>query len=256
MLDLPPSERAYAHLADALRHGVYPPGRRLPGERTLAEALEVSRVTLRKALARLQAEGSLQSSAQQGWFVPDQLVGPPPPMLQTFTELARARGLQATSRVLSATVRPATLDEASRLRMGPAEDVLHLERLRGMGGRPLCLDKSTMPLTLVEPLVHLDLTDRSLYESLHDRCGIEIVRASHSVQAEAADEGLAGLLEVAVGSPVLIESDVAYSSDDTPVILGMLWHRGDAYRFEADLFRPQANSGSGRPLGNRSSSPD
>lgn len=251
MPDLPASERAYVQLVEALRRGVYPPGRRLPGERALAEDLEVSRVTLRKALTRLQAEGSVHSSAQQGWFVPNQLVGPPPPVLQTFTEMARARGLQATSRVLEATVRPATLDEATRLRMAPAEDVFHLERLRGMGGRPLCLDKSTMPLALVEPLVHADLTDRSLYESLRDLCDLEIVRSSHSVQAEAAGAGLAELLEVAVGSPVLIESDTAYTREDTPVVLGVVWHRGDAYRFEADLFRPQVSAGSGRANGSR-----
>lgn len=237
MSSRPASESAYAQLSDAIRLGVYRAGSRLPAERTLAEELQVSRVTVRKALARLQEEGSLHSSAQQGWFVPSRQVGPPPP-LQTFTEMARARGLHATSQILASSVRPATLEEAERLKLAPAEDVLHLERLRGMGGRPLCLDKSTLPLSMVEPLVGTDLTDRSLYESLSDLCGIEIFRSSHAVQAEAAGDSLARLLGVPVGSPVLIESDVAYSRDETPVALGKIWHRGDAYRFEADLFRP------------------
>ncbi len=237
MTSLPASESAYVQLSESIRQGVYRPGGRLPAERTLAHELQVSRVTVRKALTRLRDEGSLQSSAQQGWFVPSRLVGPPPP-LQTFTEMARARGLQATSRILSATVRAATLEEAERLNLAPAEDVFHLERLRGMGGRPLCLDKSTLPLSMVEPLVHTDLTDRSLFQCLSELCGIEIFRSSHAVQAEAASAELAALLEVPPGSPVLIESDLNYSRDETPVVLGTIWHRGDAYRFEADLFRP------------------
>lgn len=237
MSSLLPSENAYAQLAESVQRGVYRPGSRLPAERVLARELQVSRVTVRKALSRLQDEGLLQSSAQQGWFVPSRVVGPPP-VLQTFTEMARARGLQATSRILSTSVRPASLEEAERLRLAPAEDVFHVERLRGMGGRPLCLDKSTLPLSMVEPLVRTDLTDRSLYECLSELCGIEIVRSSHAVQAEAADSDLAGLLEVPLGSPVLIESDVAYSRNEVPVVLGTIWHRGDAYRFEADLFRP------------------
>lgn len=237
MPSLPPSESAYVQLSEAIQRGVYRPGGRLPAERALAQDLQVSRVTVRKALARLQDEGSLQSSAQQGWFVPSRLVGPPPP-LQTFTEMARARGLLATSRILSSAVRPATLEEAERLNLSPAEDVLHLERLRGMGGRPLCLDKSTLPLSIVEPLVHIDLTDRSLFQCLSELCGIEIFRSSHAVQAEAAGEELARLLEVPKGSPILIESDVTYARDESPVVLGTIWHRGDSYRFEADLFRP------------------
>ena len=240
MTELPPFERAYVHLADAIRRGVYPPGTRLPGERALAEELGVSRVTLRKALSRLEAEGAVQASAQQGWFLPSQSVAPPPPMLQTFTEMARARGLVATSRVLSAVVRPASLEEANRLRMAPAEDVFQLERLRGMGGRPLCLDRSTMPLERVRPLLDADLSDRSLYETLRELCGIEIVRSAHSVQAEAASRELADLLGIGEGSPILIANDTAYDADESPVILGATWHRGDAYRFEADLFRPQS----------------
>ena len=170
-------------------------------------------------------------------------------MLQTFTEMARARGLHATSRILSTSVGPASLEEAERLGLAPAEDVFHLERLRGMGGRPLCLDKSTLPLSMVQPLVSTDLTDKSLYECLSELCGIEVVRSSHAVQAEAADDDLAPLLEIPVGSPVLIESDVAYSRNEVPVVLGRIWHRGDAYRFEADLFRPhQADSGSAHAI--------
>ena len=239
MTTMPASERAYTRLADTIRRGMYTPGGRLPGERALAESLEVSRVTVRKALARLQAEGSLVASCKQGWFVPSNTGSQPPTVLQSFTEMANARGLRATSQILNASVRPATLDEAARLCIAPAEDVFFLERLRGMSGQPLCLDRSTMPLAMVEPLAQADLTDRSLYETLGSLCGIEIYRSSYSVLAEAADERVAQLLEVPQGSPLLISAETAYMRDDVPVVLGNAMHRGDAYRFEADLFRPQ-----------------
>jgi DNA-binding FadR family transcriptional regulator len=54
---------AYAAVVDRLRRaialGVVLPGERLPSERTLAESLEVSRVTVREALRVLQGEGLL-----------------------------------------------------------------------------------------------------------------------------------------------------------------------------------------------------
>jgi copper oxidase (laccase) domain-containing protein len=68
--------------------------------------------------------------------------------------------------------------------------------------------------------------------------GIEngVLRAT--VQAMTADEEQAGLLRLAAGAAVLIASDVTYLADRTPVLMTHNCYRGDAYRFEADLFRP------------------
>lgn len=51
--------------------GSYPPGSRLPGERELAEQLEVSRVTIREAEIALQALGRLDIRTGSGVYVLD-----------------------------------------------------------------------------------------------------------------------------------------------------------------------------------------
>src|ERR1700712_651137 len=118
------SGQTYRQLADALRHGVFAPGARLPAERTLAAQFGVSRMTLRNALHRLADEGVLESVLGSGWFVAPQGVGEPPSVLQTFTEMATARGLRPTSHVVTQRVRPASLVEADQLRTAPAAGVL------------------------------------------------------------------------------------------------------------------------------------
>ena len=70
MVGGPAREQAYQQLAALLDRGVYPPGSRLPGERTLAEELKVSRSTLRLALAQLGATG--------GWCAPRSVAGSSP----------------------------------------------------------------------------------------------------------------------------------------------------------------------------------
>lgn len=226
-------------LEDALERGVFLPGRRLPSERKLSEDFGVSRTTLRKALIRLADSGTVTPSAQRGWFVSRTPSMEPPSSLQTFTEMARERGLEATATILEQIVRPATLEEAERLRIAPAEDVLHVKRLRGMGGKNLCLDNSSMPASRVEPLISADLTNQSLYERLETLCGVTIYRSAYSVEAYAAEVELAEILEIDVGSPVLIGREVSFSRQGEPIIVGVNYHRGDAYRFEADLFRRQ-----------------
>lgn len=130
------TDQAYDQLAHALRVGRYAPGARLPGERDLSQELGVSRVTLRAALGRLEAEGAVQRSAQRGWFVPRQVIGEPPSTLQSFTEMARARGLRPTAAVLRQEVRPATMDEAERLRIAPAAPVLQVDRCAAWTAHP------------------------------------------------------------------------------------------------------------------------
>ena len=231
------STHAYEQLARDLTVGRYAPGSRLPGERDLAVQLGVSRATLRLALGRLESEGTLQRSAQRGWFVPQRMLGEPPSTLQSFTEMARARGLRPTARVMRQEVRPAGMDEASKLRIAPAAPVIEIDRLRGMEGTPVCFDVVVLPQSRAAPLATADLTDASLYDSLRAHCGIEVHRSAYTLMAESADAELARLLGITTGAPVLVGDEVAYTSDGTPVLIGHNKYRGDAYRFEADLFR-------------------
>ncbi|HEY0118581.1 MAG TPA: GntR family transcriptional regulator [Cellulomonas sp.] len=234
------TERAYRSLKQDIDHGVYGPGSRLPGERDLAGRLGVSRVTARRALGRLATEGRLESSAQRGWFVPEQVLGEPPSTLQSFTEMVRARGLRPTTTVLRQEVRPATFDEADELRIAPAAAVIQIDRLRGMEGPPVCYDVVVLVHERAPALARADLTDRSLYEELSRLCDVWIHRSAYWVQADAADDATARLLQVPVGAPILLSHEVAYTEDGVPVLVGTNRYRGDAYRFEADLFRPRA----------------
>ena len=208
------SEQTYRQLTDALQRGVYGPGARLPAERTLAAQYGVSRETLRNALNRLADEHLVESVVGSGWFVAPEVVGEPPSVLQTFTEMARARGLRPTAHVLRRRVRPATLPEADQLRIPPGADVLDLVRLRGMGRTTICLDETVMPLDLAAPLQDADLEDRSLYEELETRCDVRVHRSVYSVRAEVADTYLAAQLGVTAGWPC---SWARRSATPTPV---------------------------------------
>lgn len=227
----------YRQLAEALRRGVFAAGSRLPAERALAAQFGVSRVTLRNALNRLADEGLLESVLGSGWFVRPQVVGEPPSVLQTFSEMARARGLRPTSRVVTQRVRPATLAEADQLGTAPAAEVLEIVRLRGMDGTVICLDTTVLPLSVAGELRDAELSDASLYEQLEVRCGVRIDRSAYTVHADVADRQLAGQLGVETGWPVLVGDETGYDETGRPVLIGLTRYRGDSYRFHADLFR-------------------
>lgn len=66
---LPLYERTAARLLDDLRAAAARPGDRLPSERAMVTRYAVSRVTLRAALAQLEARGVVRPSSSRGWFV-------------------------------------------------------------------------------------------------------------------------------------------------------------------------------------------
>jgi len=230
--------QTYRKLTEAMRRGAFPPGSRLPGERDLAASVGVSRSTLRQALGRLADEGQLNRSSSRGWFVPRQMVGEPPSTLQSFSEMALSRGLVPQSRILAQRARPAAFDEARRLRIAPAARVLELRRLRSMDAVPVCVDVSVIVLAQVPGLVEVNMTDRSLYETVEQLGQVRIARSSYTVRADASDEETAALLEIETGSPILVGEEITYTADGTPILAGTMSYRADAYRFEADLYRP------------------
>ena len=62
-------DQVYGQLKRAIMDETLPPGSRLPTEIRLAKSLEVGQVTLRSALARLEAEGLVERIRSRGTFV-------------------------------------------------------------------------------------------------------------------------------------------------------------------------------------------
>ena len=62
-------DQIYLQLKQSILRGIYPPGMRLPKELEFSRELQVAKVTLRSALARLEAEGLVDRIPSKGTFV-------------------------------------------------------------------------------------------------------------------------------------------------------------------------------------------
>lgn len=217
--------------------GVLKAGSRLPPERELCLQLNISRVTLRKALSRLVEEGVLSSSHGRGWYV----VGTAPRKewpnnLESFTETAARMGLTATSTVLRCEIAPASFDEAEELSIAPGTPLFHLERVRELGGVPIAVDLTRIPASRVEGFEKLDFSRESLYAKI-DEAGIEFVRADATIEAREADAAVAANLEIAPGKPVLVMHQLAVSADERPLFASTISYSGERYRLRTFFAR-------------------
>src|ERR687888_1202793 len=92
------------HLLDLLSS--LPPGSPIPTERSLASEFDVSRTTVRQALAELTVEGRLLRVQGKGTFAAKPKVAQRL-QLSSYTEDMRAHGRQPTSRLLEVAEIPA-----------------------------------------------------------------------------------------------------------------------------------------------------
>jgi GntR family transcriptional regulator len=232
-----PAVEAYRILQDALNMGKFPAGRRLPGERTLATQLGVSRATLRQVLNALADAGRIQPSPYRGWFVADPQLVHEPNRLRGFTEIAQERGLEATARIVRVDLRLPSLAEAESLGIDTTQQVIDLVRVRYLDGLPTSVEYSCISAARVPGLESMELTDRSLYTILSERYGIIGMRCDYELLAEPADRQVSEFLGIAQGSPVLVGYQVTYDQNEQCFDVGKQVYRGTAYRFKASLFR-------------------
>ncbi|MEO9174988.1 MAG: GntR family transcriptional regulator [Gaiellales bacterium] len=233
---LPRHYRVYRFVADQITHGELPPGAQLPSERSLCDQLQVSRTTVRRALAALSEDGLVESAPGRGTFVTGGPLIEPANGLLSFTELGRRRGLAPSARVLEHLVRPATFDEAERFRVAPGAELFELRRLRMLDGAPVAVDDARVPLARVPGVLEADFETASLF-GCFEQAGCPPMRADYTVEAAAADERTAELLEMVAGGPVLLAATTSFDSQGRILELARTFYRGDRYRFQSSLVR-------------------
>ena len=211
----------YQQVRDILMHriasGAWRPGSPLPSEPRLAAELNVSLGTVRKALDELVSGRLVVRQQGRGTFVAEQT---PDTALFHFFRVVDTAGERVipNHRELHRDCGPATEQEAARLSLTTASEVLRLRRLRSANGRTALLERICIATDLVPGLAdHEGPLPNTLYDLYQQRFGLTIRRAGETLRAEAADRESATLLGLDVGAPVLAIDRVAYGFEDRPV---------------------------------------
>lgn len=222
---------------------IWKPGVKIPGELELCNTYGVSRTVVRQALRELELEGLLTARKGKGTFVTEPKINESlAQKLTGFYEDMVERGLNPVTEVLHHRVVACPENVAERLQLAPGAQVVDIQRMRSVGDSPIQLVTSFIPYSLCPMLAAVDLTNRSLYQFLESECGLFIVRGRRFIEAVAADEMEARLLQVERGSPLVMLDSISYLEDGTPVEYYHAVHRGDRSRFEVELVRSRDRS--------------
>lgn len=233
-------------IEDAIKGGAINPGDALPSERDLATKVDVSRVTVRKAVAQLVQEGVLVQRHGSGTFVAPEThrVEQSLSQLTSFTEDMARRGMAVRAEWLDRGLYIPSPEETVILGLTSGEKVSRISRLRLTGDMPLAIERASLSgSVLPDPAGIGD----SLYKHL-DLSGNRPVRAIQRIRADNLGEDDARLLQVPVGSAGLNIERTSYLTSGRVIEFTRSIYRGDMYDFVAELRLGEASTnGAAKP---------
>lgn len=216
-------------LTAAVENGTLRPGDPFENELALADRLNLSRPTVRRAIAELVARGLLVRRRGIGTTVASQVIHRRDELTSLYDDMER-RGQKPTTQVLD--VRRGATDEAAATALGldPATPLLYIERLRLADDTPTALMHNWLPPTLSD-IADEDLTHESLYRLMRKR-GVRLVIAHQTIGARRPAPRERQLLGLAAGDPLLTMSRRSYDASGVAVEYGDHCYRFDQYAFD------------------------
>jgi len=217
------------HLESEIRSGRLRPGDRLESEGLLTGRFQVSRITLRQAVAELVRKQLVVRKQGKGTFVTAPAVR---------HDLRRSHGLLgslfaqaegASTRLLRYELRVPPAEAAAMLDLRPDQPALVLDRLYLIGGKPVAVAQGW----LVPEVGALPRTTAKLMstEDMMRQVGIVIASSQVSMRAEAAGAVVGRALEISPRAPVLVLRRTTLGNDGVVKEVGSVWFCSDAYEF-------------------------
>ncbi len=219
-----------------------PAGSAMPTERELCQTYGVSRATVRQALGQLEIEQRIYRRQGKGTFVANAKIEQRLELM-SHTEGMRASGISPSSKLIDVRRVAAGADVGARLGLAPNAEVLRIERLRLADGDPIALEVVFLSGERFDGIT-AELSDSaSLYQLLSSNYGVELASAEETIEAVVAEGREAGLLRCATGMPLLMLSRRTLDTSGQPIEFVRSLYRGDRYRFQTGLRRPEPSTG-------------
>lgn len=234
---VPLHEQISSHLREKIESGMLGPHAQLPSEHELCEQFGVSRVTVRRALQTLEADGLVYRRQGLGSFVCEQRVPQGLVRLTDFAEDMQRAGITASSRVLHRAMEGAPPLVAEHLGVPPGSPVLRLDRLRLGDGAPVALDRTWLPSYYAQLLEGHDLEGETVYAILGRVYSIHALSARLRLLGASAEGELADHLGVGVGAPLLLIERTSRTLGEKVLYFQRRYYRADRVAYELEVAR-------------------
>ncbi len=242
-LPSPLYHQIFSFLRDRILDGSFSSGAVFPSESQIEDALEVSRITARRALEELAARGLIVKTQGKQSIVAmyrpsTQLVAG----VEGMIENNRRMGDATTVELLSHELVPASTEVATKLKVKHKASVLWSVRVRRLNGVPFSYAVTHLPLFVSRQVKTEQMSTRPLIDLL-EAAGIVIARAEQVISAVQATPEVARALHIEPGAALLSSERIVYDRFERPVELICVQYRPDLYQYGVELKRTTSAKG-------------
>jgi GntR family transcriptional regulator len=236
-LKVPLYHQIFLILAAKITDGAYENGQALPSEQEVAASYGVSRITATRAFRELADAGLVVRGRGRGTRVNYEggrtvVRGG----IQGLAESRRINIMTGSPRMLSFDYVNAPRDVAAALGMPVGTVVQKAVRVMESGGLPFSHLTTYVPAELGQKWTRSDLESHSLL-ALLEGAGATLERGEQRISAVLADNQMAQLLSVPVGSPLLSVVRTTFTTGDEPIEHLIAFYPPDRYQIHMTLDR-------------------
>lgn len=203
MAKIPMYRSVYMNLKKSIQGGAYKPGDFLPTVPELESYYQVSRSTIRKAIALLNSDGLLEIRQGRGTKVLDNSTTQKLNKISSITETLRQNGYKVSTQGMFIEKIHASERVAKALQISTSSEVYRIERVQCADGAPIALMTNYLRATMVPNLEQYINQFTGLYHFLEQHYSIILAEAEERLSAVAASFTDSQILHIPVGTPLL-----------------------------------------------------
>jgi GntR family transcriptional regulator len=209
-------------LRNKILTGTIGPGERLPPEEELASAYHVSRGTVRRAIAQLEAERLIETTHGLGSFVRQVHPSTIPFRFLDPGCFLGDRGATAYKTLVQESL-AAPMEVAERLRIPFGVSVIHIARQMVVDGHVTAYSERYLLEEVMPSLVEEDLSQVPfLHELLVTASEFPLLRAEIEIEAHILGEEELPLLEANPGETAILINRLTFTAPNRPAV----WYTG------------------------------
>ena len=225
-----------AQISGWIEAGLYQPGERLPSEAKLIEQFDVSRITIRRALANLMQQGLVYSQRGKGVFVTERqraIYSLSSPFVWFEEDIQRQGLSQGVETIAFEAIAPPETIRASLQLPESVAEVFMQKKFLLIDDKAAALDITYLVPELGRKF-GVQLTTQMTFPTL-EKNGVTIERIEALLSTRQADRDMADMLDLSLGSPLLVYEHTAYTEGNRPILCGETLSSGDRLAYSITL---------------------